>query len=208
MHHCATMDQATCWSTHILMLNMTTSTNVLPKVQSTMTSEAATRNLHSLAAKLYLSSMMPGICGSLPSSSAKPRMAPTWSKLLVVGSTDVLMTTFENVIWMPSNQTHAMKHHLHQHQLLPPRQWNCQQLWHLQHQHQLHQQLHCKLHAKLEPLWARQTQLLLSYANQLKAWSHHLGFLKRYRPRLSLTDELDDAITQNAPGRTAEVLYP
>ena len=32
--------------------------------------------------------------------------------------------------------------------------------------------------------------------------------LKRYRPRLSLADEPDDAMIQNAPGTTAEVLYP
>ena len=44
--------------------------------------------------------------------------------------------------------------------------------------------------------------------NQLKAGSHHPGILKRYRPRLSLTDEPNDAMTPNAPTTTAEVLYP
>ena len=31
---------------------------------------------------------------------------------------------------------------------------------------------------------------------------------ERVRPTLSLADELDDAVTQNALGTTAEVLYP
>ena len=88
------------------MLNVTTSTNAPPKVQSTMTSEAAARNLHSLPAKAYLFSMMPGTGGSLPPSSARPIMAHTWSKSLAVDSTDVLVMAFENVIWMLSNQTH------------------------------------------------------------------------------------------------------
>ena len=111
--------------THMPMLNMTTSTNMPPKVQSTMTSKAATRDLHSLPAKPYLFSMMPGICGSLPPSSTKPIMAHTWSKSLVVDSIDMLMTTFKNAIWMLSNQTHptlAMLHQLHLHQLLSPKQ--------------------------------------------------------------------------------------
>ena len=34
------------------------------------------------------------------------------------------------------------------------------------------------------------------------------GFLRRYRPRLSLADEPDDAMTQTAPCTTAEVLCP
>ena len=41
-----------------------------------------------------------------PSSSTKPIIAYTWSKSLVVDSTDVLMTTFENIIQMMSNQIH------------------------------------------------------------------------------------------------------
>ena len=48
---------------------------------------------------------------------------------------------------------------------------------------------------------------LLSYANQFEAGSHHPGFLKRYRSRLSFADEPDDAMTKNTPGATAEVLY-
>ena len=101
---------------HMVMLNMTISTNVPPRVQSTVTSKAAARNLHSLLAKLYLSSMTPGTCDSLPPSSARQIMAPTWPKSLVVDSTDVLVTTFENVIQMLSNQTHptlVMYHQLH-----------------------------------------------------------------------------------------------
>ena len=80
------------------MLNVTTSTNMTPKVQSTTTSKAATRKLHSLPAKPYLSSMMPGTCGSLPPSSTKLIMAHTWSKSLAVDSTDMHVTTFKNVI--------------------------------------------------------------------------------------------------------------
>ena len=57
-------------------------------------------------------------------------------------------------------------------------------------------------------LWIRLVQPLLSYADQLKAESHHPGLLKRYRPGLSLADEPDDTMTQIAPSATAEVLYP
>ena len=92
--------------THVPMLNMTTPTNMPPRVQSTLTSEAAARNLHSLPAKPYLSSMMPGTCGFLPPSSAKPIMAHIRSKSVVVVSTDVLMTTFKNIIQMLSNKIH------------------------------------------------------------------------------------------------------
>ena len=60
----------------------------------------------------------------------------------------------------------------------------------------------------LEPLQATLAQALVFYTDQLKAGSHHPGFLKRYRPGLSLTDELDDAMTWNAPGTMAKVLYP
>ena len=111
--------------TYMPILNMTTSTNVPPRVQSTTTSEDAIRNLHSLPAKQYLSSMTPGTCGFLPPSSPMPIMAHTQSKSLVMDSTEVLMTTFGNVIQMLSNQTHptlVMQQHLHVHQLLPPRQ--------------------------------------------------------------------------------------
>ena len=93
--------------THMSMLNVTISTNVPPKVQSTMTSKAAARDLPSLLAKPYLSSMTPGTCGSLPTSSAKPKKAHTWSKSLVMDSTDMLMSTFVGtIIQMLSNQTH------------------------------------------------------------------------------------------------------
>ena len=67
---------------HMPMLSMTASTNMPLRAQSTMTSEAATSNLHSLLAKLYLSSMMPGTCGSLSPSSAKPIIAPTWVQVI------------------------------------------------------------------------------------------------------------------------------
>ena len=46
------------------------------------------------------------------------------------------------------------------------------------------------------------------YTDQLKARSHNPGFLMRYRPKLSLSDEPDDAIIWNVSGATAEVLYP
>ena len=58
------------------------------------------KNLHSLLAKLYLYSMMPGTCGSLPPSSVNPIIAHIWSKSLVVDRTDVLVITLENVIHM------------------------------------------------------------------------------------------------------------
>ena len=93
--------------THMLMLNMTTPTNMPPKVQSTTISEVAARNIHSLPAKLFLSSLAPGTCFSLPPSSAKLIMVHTWSKSLVVDSTDMTMTAFKNVIQMLSNQTHT-----------------------------------------------------------------------------------------------------
>ena len=102
MHHCATTDQAhwpTCWC-------WTWWPQPMCHPKNTMTSKAAARNLHSLMAKQYLSSMMPGTCGSLPPSSTKPIMVPTWSKSLVVDSTDMLMTTFKNISQMLSNQTH------------------------------------------------------------------------------------------------------
>ena len=91
---------------NMLTLNVTTSINVPPRAQSTMTSEAAARNLHSLLVKLYLSSMTPGTCGSLPVLATRPMMTHTWSKPLVVDSTDMLVTTGGNVIWMLSNQIH------------------------------------------------------------------------------------------------------
>ena len=59
------------------------------------------------AGQPYLSSMTPGTCGSLPTSSAKPKKAHTWSKSLVMDSTDMLMSTFVGtIIQMLSNQTH------------------------------------------------------------------------------------------------------
>ena len=51
--------------------------------------------------QLYLFSMVPGTCCSLPPSSTKPIMVPTWSKSLVLDSTDVLMPTFKNIIHHP-----------------------------------------------------------------------------------------------------------
>ena len=92
--------------THMPMLNVTTSTNVPPRVQSTISSKTAAKNLHSLLAKLYPSLMTPGTCGSLPPSSTRPILAHTCSKSLVADSTDMILTTFGNVIQMLSNQTH------------------------------------------------------------------------------------------------------
>ena len=60
----------------------------------------------------------------------------------------------------------------------------------------------------LDPHHAKLAHPLLSYANQLKTGNHHPDFLKRYRPRLSLTDEPDDAMTWDTPSTTNEVLYP
>ena len=104
MHLCTTTDQVhqptcQCWVW-------------LPKptccleMQSTMTNKVPTKHFPFSLAKLYLSSVMPGTCASLPPSSTKPIMAPIWSKSLVVDSTDVLMITFENIIQMLLNQTH------------------------------------------------------------------------------------------------------
>ena len=186
--------------TYMPMLNVTTSTNVPPKVQSTMTSEAATRNLYSLPTKPYLSSVMPGTCGPLPPSSTKPIMAHTWSKSLVVDSTDMLMTTFKNVMWMLSESvvsnfgnvvpaastssptTPAVRLPTSVAPTTPTPvapaatlQTPCQVLPAV-----------CSPWQTQMPLQARLAQPLLSYANQFKAGSHHPGFLKRNRPRLSL----------------------
>ena len=59
---CMTVPQQIGTLNHMPMLNMTSSTSVPLRVQTT-TNEAATRNLHSL---LFLFSMTPGTCGSLP----------------------------------------------------------------------------------------------------------------------------------------------
>ena len=55
--------------------------------------------------KLYLFSMMPDACGSLPLSSVQHTMDHTLSKWLVVDNIDMPATTYMNVIQMLSSLT-------------------------------------------------------------------------------------------------------
>ena len=212
------------WSdmlTHMPMLNVTTSTNMPCKVQSSTTSKAATRDLPFLPAKLFLSSITPGTFSSLPLSSTKPIMVHTgpshWWWAGQMCSWPHLRTSSgccqarhiqhwqcsTNCIYISSchpgsDTTNSCGTH--------STNTSCTSS----------QQLHCKLHAKfcmqdiyhnehrcypLEALWARPAWPLLSYIDQLKAGSHHPGFLKRYRHRLSLSGEPDDAMTWNVPSK-------
>ena len=66
--------------TPMLQMTMINSTNVPPRVQSTMIT-VADPNPHCMQGKQCLSSMMPGPYGSQPRSSIKPPMASTLYRL-------------------------------------------------------------------------------------------------------------------------------
>ena len=68
-----------------------------------MTVKVANRKPHCLLDSLYLFSVKPDTCGSLPLSSMQQTMDHTLPKSLAVDNIDVPMTTYMSVTWMPSS---------------------------------------------------------------------------------------------------------